>query len=184
MASLTKIMTCYLSIKVLQRLKLNFDDTYVEISKCAASINGTSAKLLRHHFLNVTELLHALMLPSGNDAALALAEGIGYLLLREEKQQAFRMEEEANVECDKQSIKYKKLFISKIWKKATGGVITCQAVFLREMNALAKELQMERTNYACVHGLPNRWNVSSAKEIAILSSHAMKSPIFAGIVNQ
>lgn len=37
-------------------------------------MHGTSAKLNYSDIFSVYELLHALMLPSGNDAAIALAE--------------------------------------------------------------------------------------------------------------
>jgi D-alanyl-D-alanine carboxypeptidase (penicillin-binding protein 5/6) len=38
---------------------------------------GTSAELVEGDSLSVWDLLHGLMLPSGNDAALALAEYFG-----------------------------------------------------------------------------------------------------------
>ena len=38
---------------------------------------GTSGRLQAGHIFSAYELLHALMLPSGNDAALALAEYFG-----------------------------------------------------------------------------------------------------------
>lgn len=41
---------------------------------------GTSAELKEGDWVSVRDLLHGLMLPSGNDAAYALAEGFGTLL--------------------------------------------------------------------------------------------------------
>ena len=49
---------------------------------------GTSANLKEKDLLSVWDLLHALMLPSGNDAAYALAEHFGELLLRDTKRSA------------------------------------------------------------------------------------------------
>ena len=51
------------------------------MSKNAASIGGTSAKLKSGDVLSVYDLLHALMLPSGNDAATCLAEHFGQYLI-------------------------------------------------------------------------------------------------------
>lgn len=46
----------------------------------AANINGTSAELMCGDLLTIEELLYALMLPSGNDAAVSLALYCGVLL--------------------------------------------------------------------------------------------------------
>lgn len=75
-ASLTKIMTCIVAIEELMENKRSFDEI-VEVSVSAASISGTKAGLSAKDNLKIIDLLYALMLPSGNDAALALAEAIG-----------------------------------------------------------------------------------------------------------
>jgi D-alanyl-D-alanine carboxypeptidase len=49
--------------------------TYCRVSKLAAKVGGTSAFLKEGLRLSVYDLLHGLMLPSGNDAALCLSEG-------------------------------------------------------------------------------------------------------------
>jgi len=36
-------------------------------------MNGTSAKLIENAWMTITDLLHGMMLPSGNDAATVLA---------------------------------------------------------------------------------------------------------------
>lgn len=43
------------------------------ISEEASAMVGTSAELQAGDILNIEELLYGLMLPSGNDAAVALA---------------------------------------------------------------------------------------------------------------
>lgn len=75
-ASLTKIVTCIVSIQEVFRLRKNFDEV-VEVSANASSMDGTSAGLRKGETLKIWDLLHALMLPSGNDAAVALAEYFG-----------------------------------------------------------------------------------------------------------
>ena len=77
MASLTKVMTCYLAIRIVNNsADLSFD-TVVQVSKLAASVRGTSAYLQEDDELTVWDLLHGMMLPSGNDAAWCLAEFLG-----------------------------------------------------------------------------------------------------------
>jgi D-alanyl-D-alanine carboxypeptidase len=76
-ASLTKIMTAFVVIQIIRKIKLNAKKTLLQVSKNAASIGGTSAKLKSGDVLSVYDLLHALMLPSGNDAATCLAEHFG-----------------------------------------------------------------------------------------------------------
>lgn len=78
-ASLTKIMTCYVVLNLMERFSLN-DETLIEVSGDAAGVHGTSADLVEGDTLTIWQLLHGLMLPSGNDAAHALAEYFGALL--------------------------------------------------------------------------------------------------------
>lgn len=68
-------------------------------------------------------------------------------------------------------------------KKDIGGNSLCVVSFLKEMNRLARNLSMDRTFYACVHGLPNRNSVSSARDVALLSCVAMQHTLFAKVVN-
>lgn len=61
-------------------------NTFVMVSKNAADTKqGTHASLLTNDVLSVYDLLYCLMLPSGNDAAVALAEFIGCRLISNKK---------------------------------------------------------------------------------------------------
>ena len=71
MASTTKIVT---AIVTLENSKL---DDVVTIPKEAVGIEGSSVYLREGERFSVEELLHALMLQSGNDAAAALALYVG-----------------------------------------------------------------------------------------------------------
>lgn len=71
MASTTKIMT---AIVVLE--KGNLSDV-VTISKKAANTGGSRLKINTNDKISVLDLLYGLMLRSGNDAAVALAEYVG-----------------------------------------------------------------------------------------------------------
>jgi D-alanyl-D-alanine carboxypeptidase (penicillin-binding protein 5/6) len=71
MASTTKIMT---AIVVLENSELN---DVVTISKKAAGTGGSRLGLRTNDKITVHDLLYGLMLKSGNDAAVALAEHVG-----------------------------------------------------------------------------------------------------------
>ncbi|OKZ74815.1 MAG: hypothetical protein BHW00_03530 [Clostridium sp. 26_22] len=71
MASTTKIMTATIIIE-----KCNLSDT-IEISKKAAGTGGSRLGLKTGDKITVLDLLYGLMLRSGNDAAVALAEYAG-----------------------------------------------------------------------------------------------------------
>ena len=70
MASTTKIMT---ALVVIENTDLN---SIVKVSKKAASIGGSKLKLKAGDEIKVKDLLYGLMLRSGNDAAIALAEHV------------------------------------------------------------------------------------------------------------
>lgn len=72
MASLTKIMTCIVVLRLLREFNGDIEQT-VEVGSIETSITGTSAELERGFRYSIEQLLYGLMLPSGNDASLALA---------------------------------------------------------------------------------------------------------------
>lgn len=71
MASTTKIMTC---IVVLENANLNDE---VTVSSKAAGTGGSRLGLKKGDKIKIHDLLYGLMLRSGNDAAVALAEYVG-----------------------------------------------------------------------------------------------------------
>lgn len=71
MASTTKIMT---SLIVIENTNL---ENIVEISAKAANTGGSRLKISKGDKITVKDLLYGLMLRSGNDAAVALAEYVG-----------------------------------------------------------------------------------------------------------
>lgn len=71
MASTTKIMTCILAIE-----RGNLEDI-VTVSKNASGVEGSSIWLSAGEKMKLHDLLYGLMLASGNDAAVAIAEHIG-----------------------------------------------------------------------------------------------------------
>ncbi len=75
-ASITKVMTFVLAHDAVDRGVVSLTDV-VTVSPAAASVGGTSASLQAGDRLTLHELLHGMMLPSGNDAATAIAEFVG-----------------------------------------------------------------------------------------------------------
>lgn len=71
MASTTKIMTCLIA---LENSKL---DEIVTVSEKSASTGGSRLGLFAGDKISINDLLYGLMLRSGNDAAMQIAETIG-----------------------------------------------------------------------------------------------------------
>jgi len=74
-ASLTKIMTAYLSFKALKNGHLQLTQT-LPVSEIAWKVEGSKMFIEPNKPVTVDELLHGMIIQSGNDASIALAEGI------------------------------------------------------------------------------------------------------------
>lgn len=70
MASTTKIMTAAVALESREL------DREIEISESAAGVEGSSMYLQKGEVMTLRDLLYGLMLSSGNDAAVAIAEDI------------------------------------------------------------------------------------------------------------
>lgn len=70
MASTTKIMTCILALENLDLSKI------ITVSKKASSVNGSTLGLKENMQISIKDLLYGLMLRSGNDCAISIAEEI------------------------------------------------------------------------------------------------------------
>ena len=84
-ASLSKIMTCYLCLLVCKKYHIDIFAHQIRVSERASETPGTTAELQSGDILYVYDLLLALMLPSGNDASVAIAEGMGKIIQRHKK---------------------------------------------------------------------------------------------------
>ncbi|MGX9221655.1 D-alanyl-D-alanine carboxypeptidase family protein [Massilia varians] len=76
-ASLTKVMTAYVTFAALRDKRLTLD-TMVNVSVRAWKVDASSSKMFIDPKVpvSVNDLLHGLMIQSGNDAAVALAEAV------------------------------------------------------------------------------------------------------------
>lgn len=155
-------MTAYTVIKLVKQFRIDPKQAYVEVQQVAAEINGTSAGLEEGDQLTVEQLLYGLMLPSGNDAAFALAQYFGEKLYTE-----WYSEHEAGKVFSHQ-FNYHEYFAK---------------YFINEMRKNAQTLSMASTNFDSPHGMMNKHNYSTACDIAKLASKCMKNEWFKKIVN-
>ena len=89
-ASLTKMMTLYTVLKLSEKYGLKLDEILITISSIASSICGTTAQLVEGDVLSVDQLLYGLMLLSGNDAAYAIADHFGQIIIDEGHQTEYQ----------------------------------------------------------------------------------------------
>lgn len=130
MASTTKIMTTLVAI---ESGRLN---EMVKVSKKASYTEGSSIYLREGETLTVEELLYGIMLRSGNDASVAVAEHIG-----------------GSVEG-----------------------------FAEMMNAKAREIGALNTHFVNPHGLHHSEHYTTAYDLALITSYALRNNKFAEIV--
>jgi serine-type D-Ala-D-Ala carboxypeptidase (penicillin-binding protein 5/6) len=74
-ASLTKIMTAYLSFDAIQHGHLKLDQT-LPVSEIAWKVEGSKMFIEPNKPVTVDELLHGMIIQSGNDASITLAIGV------------------------------------------------------------------------------------------------------------
>ena len=74
-ASLTKIMTAYVTFDAIQHGHLKLNQT-LPVSEKAWKIEGSKMFIEPNKPVTVDELLHGMIIQSGNDASVALAEGV------------------------------------------------------------------------------------------------------------
>jgi D-alanyl-D-alanine carboxypeptidase len=115
---------------------------------------GTSSSLRIGDRLKVIDLLYGMMLPSGNDAAFALAEVIG-------RESFFK------------SVEYRNLILENSYyvKKCKPEVAV--RYFLRIMNKLAKKLNLKNAYFSNPHGLSKKTNQISTDDMCILVDFAV-----------
>ena len=74
-ASLTKLMTAYVVFDALKAKKINLDQTFT-VSERAWRMEGSRMFIEPNMAIPVRDLLHGMIVQSGNDATVALAEGV------------------------------------------------------------------------------------------------------------
>lgn len=161
-ASVTKVMT---AVVAMDEAPL---DTPITVSKAAADVGESSAHLQAGDKMSLEVALKALMLPSGNDAAYAIAESVGGLFVQQAKQSGSTI------------------------TGADGNAIDLDApdagynAFVAAMNAKVTELGCENSLFTNPHGLDDgAWAAglhSCASDVAKIVAHAMSNETFRSIV--
>ena len=129
-ASMTKIMTAIIAFDLIRSGDLNLDEKFL-VSENAwrlSSAGYSSMFIMVGDEVSVENLLKGIIIASGNDACVALAEGI------------------AGTEDE----------------------------FAVMMTAKAKEIGMENTNFANSSGINNTENVSTVRDIMLMSRYLIK----------
>ena len=103
-ASVTKIMTMLLTIEAIDSGQIALDDM-VRCSEYAASMGGSQVYLEPNEEMSVRDMLKAVAVASGNDAAVALSEHIagspeGFVAMMNERAAALGMEDTHFVNCN------------------------------------------------------------------------------------
>ena len=80
-------MTAYTVLRLAERFNLDIEEAKIEFTHEVQRVGGTSADLLAGDKLTIMQLMYGLMLPSGNDAAHALASYFGGLICDEREEE-------------------------------------------------------------------------------------------------
>ena len=151
-ASTTKIMTAYLVIRYAQSHPEVLDEM-IRFSPRADNTVGSTAGVRAGESLSVRNLLYGLLLPSGNDASVALAEGLGHRLGENPEPT-----NSADIDAERS---YQQ--------------------FVAAMNRAAEELGLQNAHYKNTHGLPDKEHVISAADLLKLSHAAWQFELFRSI---
>jgi serine-type D-Ala-D-Ala carboxypeptidase (penicillin-binding protein 5/6) len=130
-ASMTKIMTAIVAIDLIKKNKLSFDDKFT-ISENAWRLSQagySSMFIMINDQVSVENLLKGIVIASGNDACVALAEGIA----------------------------------------------GSEENFAVMMNEKASEIGMTSTNFSNSSGINDPDNVSTVRDIALMSKYLIKN---------
>eukprot|EP00826_Nyctotherus_ovalis_P047022 TRINITY_DN5360_c0_g1_i12.p1 TRINITY_DN5360_c0_g1~~TRINITY_DN5360_c0_g1_i12.p1 ORF type:complete len:275 (-),score=50.35 TRINITY_DN5360_c0_g1_i12:16-795(-) len=150
-ASLVKVMTCFTVLKVFGLVKGDLNATVFGVSGKAMAAIGTSASLIAGDKLKVSDLLYGMMLPSGNDAAVCLAEGCGEMLINSlTKDKAMRN-------------KVKKALSITLVKE-----LKPVEVFVRYMNRLVYKFGLSDSSFGNPNGLADKKNKTTVKNLSLI----------------
>lgn len=149
-------MTAYLIFRIMKRFKMNPKKQMVTVSRYASSIAGTTAKLKEGDILSVYDLLHGVMLPSGNDAATALSEHFALIIKEDREKQAINSKNPRLAKLnDDGEWEFNSMIYGNSGVDNKRGLKSRNLVklFVEEMNKTASMLGMENTTFSNPHGM-------------------------------
>ena len=159
-ASLTKMITAITAIDFLSRYQWDPARVKYEVKKTSTLIGGTTAQLKEGQICTLLDLLYGMMLPSGNDAAIAMSEAIGLLTFIKGKGR--NINPEADAEWFKPYNKnYSYLFIGMMNERCHKSGLLDTKMFNSHGNDAYDQLK----------------NISTCNEIAKIASEFMSYPL-------
>ncbi len=117
------------------------------------------------------------MLPSGNDAAVTLAENFGELMIKKRLNKNSNRLKLATPGHDRPREVKQSEIVAETLAMHVG-------IFVKEMNRYVNVFHLKSTKFSNPHGLADKGNRSTAFDIAVLAFHALKDPNFRSIVNK
>ena len=79
-ASLTKLMTAYTALQIVKKYELDIYEQNIDVDNQSVGLRGISANLSEDDTLCLYDLLHGVLIPSGNDASHCVASFLGEIL--------------------------------------------------------------------------------------------------------
>lgn len=154
-ASTTKMMTAWLTARIAD-IRPQVLDEVLTMSDRADETRGSTADVRSGESLPVREALYGLMLPSGNDMSVALAEHFGgraheLLQLHPEPSQTLPADPLLR--------------------------------FVNAMNLEAKRLGMLKTSYRNPHGMTDADHKSTPADLALLGNQLLQNPLLQAVVS-
>lgn len=153
-ASITKIMTAVVALDAVENGLVSLDDK-VTVSAAAAAVGESSAGLQQGDTMDLATALKALLVPSGNDAAVAISEMVGQALLSSG---------------------------AKLNAADGSAADESEEAFIAQMNATASTIGCTDTVYENPHGLDfdeYAGNLhSTASDVAKVVQYAMRNDVF------
>ncbi|CAM6002177.1 unnamed protein product [Sphagnum balticum] len=169
-ASLTKLMTALTVNHICKQYSVDMNATKVKTDNDSALMEGTSAGLKCGDELSIVDMLHGMLLPSGNDAATALANHFGkFLSCMYSSQQYQPLASRFDALKEYYDEHYKNDSVK---------------LFMFVMNRMAKEIGIKDTHFENPTGLQHKKSYSTAYDMAVLSSAFASHPNLMAVVQK
>lgn len=166
-ASTTKLMTAWLVAEVIRQHPAAIDEV-LTFSERADQTIGSTAGIEAGEQVRVGDLLYGLMLPSGNDASVALAEHFGARLNLPEAEPVLESREPSGGDAESEP--------------ETTAAEDSYERFVRGMNLAAERLGLTNSRFRNPHGLTAPGHQVSAGDLVKLAHLVLNDPLLAPIV--
>lgn len=171
-ASMTKIMTALLGLDYLST------DAYLTVSQesiDATTLDSTLMGLSVGESVKVSELLYGMMLPSGNDAANVVAEGVVEALINQYPSTSDEVGPDG---------------VNASYLETALGMSSQEILETSELAAFAKLMTLRATNIGCTgsnfvnaNGLHDDMHYTTASDLTLIMSKAIENPDFCTIIS-